>query len=460
MTSLASDLRGRTLQATFFHAPERGGIEILPDALVSVGADGRIACVLRSDDPAWEQAAADAQAAGRLERLPEPLCVLPGFVDLHIHAPQYPQLGVALDRPLETWLQDYTFPLEARFADLAFARRAYRWLVRDLLAQGTTTAVMFGTVHLDATRLLVDLCLEAGLRAVIGKVAMDDPDLCPASYRDAGPDAALRGTQALIDHVRAHPDNRSGLVRPAVTPRFIPACTDAALEGLGALARACGCHVQTHCSESDWEHAHVLARTGRSDTQALDAFGLLTRHSVLAHAGHVSGADMDRIGERGSGIAHCPLSNAYFANAVLPLRSALEKGLRVGLGTDISAGPSASMLDALRMSVVASRMLEDGVDPGRAAPERGRPGSRIDWQTAFHLATAGGGAVLDVPVGAFRPGLHCDALVIDPTKPEGTVRLLDGVDDREALLARILHTASRPNIAAVYVDGVRRGNGG
>jgi guanine deaminase len=105
-------------------------------------------------------------------------------------------------------------------------------------------------------------------------------------------------------------------------------------------------------------------------------------------------------------------------------------------------------------------MLEDGVDPGRAAPERGRPGSRIGWQTAFHLATAGGGAVLDLPVGAFRPGLHCDALVIDPTRPEGTVRLLDGVDDREALLARILHTASRPNIAAVYVDGVRRGNGG
>jgi guanine deaminase len=165
---------------------------------------------------------------------------------------------------------------------------------------------------------------------------------------------------------------------------------------------------------------------------------------------------MDLIGTRGAGIAHCPLSNAYFANAVFPLRAALEKGLHVGLGTDISAGPSASMLEAMRMSVVASRMLEDGVDPDRPAPERGRPGTRIDWRTAFHLATAGGAQALDLPVGHFAPGRRFDALVIDPERPEGSIRLLDESTDGEALLARIVHTSSLPNIAAVYVDGVRR----
>lgn len=451
-----TDLRGKTVRGTFFHAPVRGAVEILGDALVAIGSDGTILSVTRAGDPAWAPALDAACAAGRLEHVAPPACLLPGFVDLHIHAPQYPQLGVALDRPLETWLQAYTFPLEARFADLAFARRAYGALVRDLLANGTTTAVMFATVHLDATRLLADLCLEAGLRAVIGKVTMDDPAICPPEYRDASTDAAIAGTRAFIEHVDRHPDNGTSLVRPAATPRFVPSCTDAALEGLGALASECGCHVQTHCSESDWEHAYVLARTGRSDTEALDGFGLLGRRSILAHAGFVSGSDMDLISARRAGIAHCPLSNAYFGNAVFPLRAALEKGLHVGLGTDISAGPSASMLEAMRLSVVASRMLEDGVDPDRPASERGRPGSRIDWRTAFHLATAGGAQALDVPVGLFAPGRRFDALVIDPERPEGTIRLLDDDVDGEALLARIVHTASIPNIAAVYVDGLRR----
>jgi guanine deaminase len=392
--------------------------------------------------------------------LPEQAYVLPGFVDLHVHAPQYPQLGKALHLPLEVWLQKYTFPLEARYADLSFAEKSYRTLVRDLLANGTTTALYFATIHPDATCRLVDICLELGQRALVGKVAMDNPDQCPDFYRDAGKEDALEGTRALIAYVRAHPGNAGGLVQPVVTPRFIPSCTDALLADLGALAHACGCHVQTHCSESDWEHGYVLARHRRTDAESLDGFGLLTRRTVLAHAPFIVDADMERIRARGSGIAHCPLSNVYFSNAVFPLRAALAKGVRVGLGTDIAGGPSASMFDNCRFAVAASRMLEEGVDPARAMGERGRRDSRIDFRTAFHLATAGGADVLDLPVGRFAPGCHFDAILIDPHAAGGTIRLMADGGEAEDVLQQIIYTASRANIGRVWVGGreVARGS--
>ena len=298
----------------------------------------------------------------------------------------------------------------------AFAERIYADLVGDLLDNGTTTAVYFATIHEEATRRLVDICLMKGQRAFIGKVAMDNPEECPPWYRDASAEAAISGTRALIDYVRTHPDNR-GLVEPMVTPRFVPSCTDPVLEGLGAVAKQCGCAVQTHCSESDWQHGYAFARHGMSDTEVLDRFGLLTRRTVLAHGNLLSPADMERIKGRGAGVAHCPLSNVYFSNAVFPLRAALAKGLRVGLGTDIAGGPSGSILDACRMAVAASRMLEDGVDAAIPPDRRGRPQSRIDFGVALHLATAGGADVLDLPVGRFAPGCHFDAVLIDPAAP-------------------------------------------
>jgi guanine deaminase len=449
-----ADARRKTVRGTFFHAPVIGTIEVLADALIGVDGAGSIASVCTADDPRHAVVLAEADAAGSLLRLPSGHVAIPGLVDLHIHAPQYPQLGTALDVPLEVWLQERTFPLEARYADLSFAEPAYAALVGDLLALGTTTAVLFATIHQDATRLLADICLEQGLRAVIGKVAMDHPEACPDYYRDASAEAALAATTSFIDYVRGHAANRDGLVLPAITPRFIPSCTDGLLAGLGALAREAQCHVQTHCSESDWEHGAVLSRYGRSDAESLDRFGLMRRHTVLAHGNFVSDGDMDLIGARGAGIAHCPLSNIYFSNAVFPLRRALEKRLHVGLGTDISGGPSASLLDACRTAVAASRLLADGVDARLPPSGRGRSGAAIDWRTAFHLATAGGGEALDLPVGTFAPGQQFDAVSIDTGHPQGTIRVFS-IDDNETVLQKIIYGASRANLADVWVGGRR-----
>jgi guanine deaminase len=446
------DLHGRVVHGSFFHAPMRGEIEMLQDALIAIDADGMITAVVSPGDPRFSAMMAGAMADDRLFTLPQHSYLLPGFVDLHVHAPQYPQLGQALDVPLEEWLQKYTFPLEARYADLPFAKQSYETLVADLLASGTTTALYFATIHQDATRVLVDVCLAKGQRALVGKVVMDDPDSCPDYYRDASVEEALEGTRQFIDYVRANPHNTHGRVQPVVTPRFIPSCTDAVLEGLGRIASQCGCHVQTHCSESDWAHGFGLDRFGRTDTASLDGFGLLTRRTVLAHSNFITDDDMGLIAERGAAVAHCARSNAYFAGSVFPLRAALEKGVRVGLGTDISGGPSASMFDSARMAVAASRMLESGVDPALPMKERGRPNSRVDFATVFHLATAGGADVLELPVGRFEPGYRFDAMLIDTQAPQGSIRFADPGHPAD-LLQKIIMTAARPNIAEVWVDG-------
>lgn len=429
----------KAFRGTFCHAPVRGAVACLADAVVEIDAAGTIVRILMAADDGYEAAGAGAE---RLKGY-----VLPGLCDLHVHAPQWPQLGLALDVPLEAWLQAHTFPLEARYDDLDFARTSYSGLVDELLHLGTTTAVYFASIHVPATKLLADICLEKGQRAVIGKVVMDNPDQCPPFYRE-GTDAALTGTVAVIDHIRALPGDR---IRPAVTPRFIPSCTDAALAGLGQLARACGCHVQTHCSESDWQHTHVVGRHGMDDTDSLDRFGLLTRHTVLAHGNFLSHGNLETIRARGAGIAHCPLSNAYFSNAVFPLKRALDKGVRVGLGTDIAGGPSAFAFDAMRWAVTASRALEDGVDAAKAPGVRGIAGSAVDWKTAFYCATKGGAEVLDLPVGAFEVGRRFDAFQVDPEAPGGTVHLWD--EAPEVALQKIVYTASKANIVRVWVDG-------
>ncbi|POF30849.1 guanine deaminase [Roseibium marinum] len=449
------DLRNKLIRGSGFHAPVPGEVECLDDVLIDVDPDGTIHDVLHPHQESYCGRLDEARAKGSLTELPEGVYLLPGFVDLHIHAPQYPQLGNALDVPLEVWLQKYTFPLEARYADTAFARRAYTVLVDDLVASGTTTAVYYGTIHDEANRLLADICIGKGQRALIGKVAMDNPAECPDYYRDASVGAAVEGTIGLIEHIRNHPDNALNRVMPVVTPRFIPSCTDDLLSELGAIAASHDCHVQTHCSESDWEHGYVQARHGVSDTDSLDRFGLLRRGSVLGHANFISAADMERIRARQAAVAHCPLSNAYFAGSVFPLKAALEKGLHVGLGTDIAGGPAGTMLDSARSAVTASRMLETGTDPELGPDQRsGRGGARIDFRTAFHLATAGGGAALGLPVGQFAPGYQFDAVLIDPQAPFGTLRLWPELHRGDEILQKIVHTASRPNIAQVWIGGV------
>ncbi|MCB8876106.1 guanine deaminase [Acidisoma silvae] len=431
------------------HAPDR--VEDLRETLMIVGSDGVIASVETGVSPRDPRLAALRDGDALIEIAGDEV-LIPGLVDLHVHAPQFPQLGMALDMPLQDWLQHYTFPLESRYADLGFAEAVYTDLVDTLLAHGTTTALYFATIHLPATQRLAEICLGKGQRAFVGRVGMDHPEQCPDFYRDVSAEVAIAETRALIAHIRALPGNDAALVRPIITPRFVPACTDALLDGLGALAAETGCAVQTHCSESDWEHAHVQDRCGCSDTVALDRAGLLRRGSVLAHANFISDADAGLIRERGAAVAHCPLSNIYFAGAVFPLRRMQALGLHIGLGSDIAGGPSASLFEAARQAVAVSRLLESGTDARKPPAERGQPGARIDAPTAFRLATAGGGEALDLPIGLFRPGYAFDALLLRANLPDGNLRVAAN-EAADRLMEKIVMTAGRGDIAHVWVGG-------
>lgn len=440
----------KSFHAHLFHAPERGEVERVNDALIFVKENGVIDKITRPGDTDYET---DLEIAGNGEYsdMRNKGFLLPGFVDLHIHAPQFPQLGEALDIPLEEWLQHYTFPLEARYSDIQFAEKVYGSLVKTLLSYGTTTAVYFATVHYDSSLKLAESCLEHGQRALVGRVAMDDPQTCPDYYRDKDAQASIALTERFLADVEALPGNKSGLVKPCITPRFIPSCTDVALRGLGDLAQRSGAHIQTHCSESDWEHHYVLERCGKRDTEALDEFGLLTDRTVLAHSNFINESDMDLIKDRGAGVAHCPLSNIYFSNAVFPLKRALEKAVKVGLGTDISGGPSASLFEGARKAVAMSRTLEEGVDPQKSKDKRGTPNSRIDFRDAFYCATTGGANVLGLPIGTIKPGNFFDAMLV--ALPPFQEQFAPDATDTDDLLQKIIMLAERSDITSTWVAG-------
>ncbi len=435
------------IHGTCIHTPVFGDIEVLENATVTVDENGVIAGV---DTATCRSDLAAAQKDDTLIELERGQFLLPGLVDLHIHAPQWPQLGKALHLPLNEWLQQCTFPLEARYSDVEFARVSYESLVDNLLANGTTTGTYFGTVHLEATKLLADIALRKGQRAVIGKVAMDNTAQCPDFYRDKSTISGLDDTRAFIEYINNLPGN---LVKPAVTPRFIPACSDEMLSGLASIAHEYGCHVQTHCSESDWEHQYVIDRHGVNDTQSLDRIGLLTDRTVLAHANLIGDEDIETIRKQQSSIAHCPLSNLYFSHSVFRTRKVLDAGVKVGLGTDISGGPSPSILHNCKVAVDVSRALEDGVDPGLSPSARGTPNSRINYREAFWMATMGGANALGLKVGRFATGYDFDAIVIDTAAVDSNLITWEGIDTHDDILQKTIYNADRGNIAKVWVQG-------
>lgn len=443
----------RVVSAQGYTAESKDNVTHFTDTLFCIDGSGTIVDIIQHNDGAFRHVRDAARKAGKLTELSSDQYLLPGLIDLHVHAPQWPQMGKALDKPLEKWLNDYTFPLEARYADVDFARQNYTELVSALLANGTTTAVYFATLHTESSVELARICLAQGQRALVGRVAMDDPSQCPDYYRDETAASAEAETRAFIRAVAELPGNTAKRVLPVITPRFIPSCTDDLLKRLGTVARETGCHVQTHCSESDWEHGYVKERLGKTDTVALRDFGLLTQKTILAHSNHIEDDDADLIKKTGAGVAHCPLSNFYFANAVFPLRAMLDRGLNVGLGTDIAGGHSPSVFDACRHTITASKALNDGVD-ARIKPEhRGRPGSAVSFKEAFWLATAGAGGVLELPVGKLEVGYQFDAIVIDTRAAGSDIYIHPAEDQPEDKLQKIIFNARRNNISRVWVDG-------
>lgn len=360
--------------------------------------------------------------------------ILPGLCDMHVHAPQFVYRGLGIDLQLMEWLDRYAFPTEARFADLSYARIYYEAFADALAKNGTTRAVIFGTLHAPATELLMEILEKKKIGAYVGKINMDtlSPD-----YLCETPKQSLADTRKWIEDTK----DRFHLVKPAVTPRFIPTCSTSVLEGLGKLAQEFDLPVHSHISEDLGEMSIVRDRYPQydNDGDVYDHFGLLTSHTVMAHFIYPTRHEMELIKERGVTIAHCPQSNGNVAAGIPPIRQMLDLGVKVGLGSDIAGGYSVSIFRAMSEAVYLSKLQwlrSEKKDSFLSLPE------------SFYLGTKGGGQFFG-KVGSFETGYELDAIVVDD-------RSLCVPADRlstEERVERVIHLADDRNIISRFVAG-------
>ncbi|KAJ2704807.1 hypothetical protein H4R19_005197 [Coemansia spiralis] len=390
---------------------------------------------------------------------------MPGLIDTHTHAPQFTFLGLGHDLPLMDWLEKYTFKHESQFKDLEMARSVYADVVRRVIRSGCTMAAYYGTIHLDACCALADTIRTVGQRAYVGKVCMDANS--PAYYSETT-DESLQDTEAFVRTVLAgeSADDDSLLVRPIITPRFVPSCSDRCLRGLGDLARTYGLPVQSHLCENPAEVA--FARECFPDASSYSAIyhaaGLFGPRTIMAHCVHMSDDDIRLVRDCGVGVSHCPNSNFSLSSGVADVRRFVSHGIPVGLGTDVGAGYTPSILDAMRMAAAASRTLV-AARRDRAEPATGAP---LDAAELLFLATQGGARVMGMHehIGTLDQGKLFDALVVDlavpgspippPSLTPAVLHLQRQGDYEEAWRLRteqFVYLADDRNIARVYVGG-------
>ncbi|GAA5852286.1 hypothetical protein JCM9279_002490 [Rhodotorula babjevae] len=406
------------LQGTVISSRRDRTLSICPGQLLVVDKRGYISH-LEAATTARSKAVLSLVEAGQVGRervveLGDDGWVLPGFVDTHIHAPQYINSGMALDKPLMEWLEAYTFKAESRIDrdPHGLGARVYAKLVQRMLENGTTAASVFGTISVEANLVLAKAFLKAGLRGQIGKVAMDQHSI--PTYLETT-SSSLSSTRSFISamHELVKPlALEQQLVEPVVTPRFVPTCSAELLRGLSDLARETGARVQSHMCESEgMVRVCKDMLDGKSDVEVLDELGLLNDRSLMAHCTHTTAPDLSLLARTGTAIASCPLSNVYFSSErQLPLREAWTAGVKVGLGSDISGGYRVGIDDNMRWAVGISRMREGQRDVVRVvAPERDgkeeEEGSlAITWQESLFLATLGGAQALGLDDGERRVG--------------------------------------------------------
>ena len=382
-------------KAHILYTKERSRFEVLENGYVAVDADGCVTGV------AADLASLDCQDA---EVVDFGDCLLiPAMNDLHVHAPQYRNQGIAMDLELLPWLQNYTFPEEMKYADTGYAERMYRRFIRDLWRFGTMRACVFATIHTESTRLLMRLFQEAGMGALVGKVAMNRN--CPEGLSESVEEMVRGYEQLIIDNGELIIDKEESLVRPIITPRFIPTCTPEMLRACGELAAKYQLPVQSHLSENKDEIAWVQALEPDSTCygDAYDRYGLFGQTpTVMAHCVWTEGEELELMKRRGVMVAHCPTSNFNVASGMAPIRKFLDEGLRVGLGSDISGGHD---LNIFRMMVYAIQVSKMHYQQQHERPF-------LTLSEAFWMATKSAGSFFG-RVGSFEPGYEFDALIID-----------------------------------------------
>ena len=375
-------------RANILFTKERTHFEVIERGYVVVDDSGRVVEV--TEHLSAEHEGAEVVDYG--DRL-----LIPAMNDLHVHAPQYRNQGIAMDLELLPWLQNYTFPEEMKYCDTKYAERMYRRFVHDMWRFGTMRACLFATIHKESTLLLMNIFKETGMGALVGKVAMNRN--CPEGLTETVDDM-VQGYEELIKEC-----GEDGLVRPIITPRFVPSCTPEMLRACGELAAKYQLPVQSHLSENKDEIAWVKELEPESTCygDAYDRYGLFGQTpTVMAHCVWSDGEELELIKRRGVVVAHCPTSNFNVASGMAPIRKFLDEGVKVGLGSDISGGHDLSIF---RMMVYAIQVSKMHYQQNHNVPF-------LSLSEVFWIATKSAGSFFG-RVGSFEPGYEFDALVID-----------------------------------------------
>lgn len=361
--------------------------------------------------------------------------IVPGFIDCHVH---YPQLDIiaSYGAQLLDWLNKYAFPVEAMFADEDHAREVAGVFLDELLRNGTTTALVFGTVHAHSADAIFEAAESRGMRLIAGKVLMDKN--CPKELQDT-PESAYADSKALIE--RWHGKGRLGY---AITPRFALTSSEAQLAAAGRLASEYpDVWIHTHLAETKAEVEEIARQfpDSRSYLDVYDKNGLLRERSVFAHCLHMDDEDRTCMASKGGAAAFCPTSNLFLGSGLFDLRAMRTAGIRVGLGTDIGGGTSLSLLTTASEAYKVLHLQEQALPAPRA----------------LYLATLGAAEALylDDKVGNFVPGKEADFAVLDPAGSSLTERRIRVASSIEESLFAITMLADDRHIAATYVAGKR-----
>ena len=358
--------------------------------------------------------------------------IMQSFCDMHLHAPQYPMLGTGMDLPLLEWLQNYAFPTEARFSDTEYARSVYRELAAALISHGTTRACVFSSLHRPATLILMEELERAGVSGYVGKVNMDQNG---GARLEEGTEESKRETLRWLDEC-----GRFTTVKPILTPRFTPSCSGKLMAWLGGLAKERGLYVQSHLSENLDEIAWVrrLHPDCAQYWQSYDKYGLFNSHTLMAHCVYSDAAEQEAMRAHHVMAVHCPDSNINICSGLAPLREMLERGVWVGLGSDIAGGAQLSMMQVMTACIRMSKALR--ID--------------TDWQTpfitvkeAYYLGSSAGARYFGAGAG-FAPGDKLHAIVLDDSDFPPAQAL--SVEER---FERAIYLGGARNIVAVYSEG-------
>lgn len=380
----------------------------------------------------WEDAQAQLPTQIEIQHYPEQL-IIPGMIDTHIHFPQTEMVG-AYGEQLLSWLNTYTFPTEIQFKDKAYAQEIAKFFVNELLKNGTTTALVFCTVHPESVDALFEAAEQHQMRLIAGKVMMDRH--APEALCDTA-ESAYEDSKALIEKWHGQ-----GRALYAITPRFAPTSTPEQLERAGQLkAEYPDVYVHTHLSENKDEIAWVkdLFPAQKGYLDVYHHYGLTSQRSVFAHCVHLEDAEWQCMHETDSAIAFCPTSNLFLGSGLFPLKKTWQQQVKVGLGTDIGAGTSFSLLQTVNEAYKVQQLQGDKLSA---------------FESLYH-ATLGGAKALDLDdkLGNFNVGKEADFVVLN-IKPTALQQLRQSrAKSLEDSLFALFTMGDDRNIEATYIYG-------